>query len=62
LGLFLYKGIMSHVGVSMKSIIAIVMAALLFLISCVSTQNMTEEEREAIRKSNERYERMRGPG
>jgi cytochrome c556 len=53
---------MSHVGVSMKSIIAIVMAALLFLISCVSTQNMTEEEREAIRKSNERYERMRGPG
>jgi hypothetical protein len=37
------------------------LAALLFLISCASTKNLTPEEREAIQKSNERYERSKGP-
>jgi hypothetical protein len=46
---------------AVKSTIAVIMAALLFLISCASTQNMTPEEREAIRRSNERYERSKGP-
>jgi hypothetical protein len=45
----------------MKSFIAIIIASLLFLISCASTQNMTPEEREAIRKSNAKYEYMKGP-
>jgi hypothetical protein len=58
LGLFWQKEIMSHWEVAMKSVIATIMAALLFLISCASTQ--TAEEREAIRKSNARYEYMQG--
>jgi hypothetical protein len=45
---------------TVKSTLAIILAALLFLISCASTKNMTPEELEAIRKSNERYERSRG--
>jgi hypothetical protein len=45
----------------MKTVLSIWIAALLFLTACVNTQNMTPEEREAIRKSNERYERERGP-
>jgi hypothetical protein len=49
------------IEVDMKSMIAIMMAALLFLTSCASTKTMTPEELEAIRKSNERYERSRGP-
>jgi hypothetical protein len=52
---------MSHMEATVKATLAIIMAAVLFLISCASTQNMTPEEREAIRKSNERYERMKGP-
>lgn len=46
---------------AVKSMIAIILAALLFLISCASTKNMTPEELEAIRKSNERYEKSKGP-
>jgi hypothetical protein len=45
---------------TVKSTLAIIMAVLLLLISCASTKNMTPEELEAIRKSNERYERMQG--
>jgi hypothetical protein len=45
---------------TVESTLAIILAALLFLISCASTKNMTPEELEAIRKSNERYERSRG--
>ena len=45
----------------MKPILSILLSALLFLTSCASTQNMTPEEIEAIRKSNERYEMERGP-
>jgi PBP1b-binding outer membrane lipoprotein LpoB len=45
----------------MKSILAILTAALLFLTSCASTQNKTPEELEAIRKPNEKYERSKGP-
>jgi hypothetical protein len=52
---------MSHMEATVKSAFAIIMAALLFLISCASTQNMTPEELEAIRKSNENYRRMQGP-
>lgn len=44
----------------MRSVIAVIVA-LLLLISCASTKNMTAEEFEAIRKSNERYERSKGP-
>ena len=46
---------------AVKSTIAIIMAALLFLISCANSKNMTPEELEAIRKSNENYRRMQGP-
>ena len=46
---------------TVKATLAIIMGAVLFLISCASTQDMTPEYREAIRKSNERYERMKGP-
>jgi hypothetical protein len=46
---------------AVKSTIAIIMAALLFLISCASSKTMTPEELEAIRKSNENYRRMQGP-
>ena len=46
---------------AVKSTIAIIMAVLLFMISCASSKNMTPEELEAIRKSNERYESMKGP-
>ncbi len=45
----------------MKSTIAVIMAFLLFLASCASSKTMTPEELEAIRKSNERYERSKGP-
>jgi hypothetical protein len=45
----------------MRSVIAIIVTALLLLSSCTSTKNMTPEELEAIRKSNERYERSKGP-
>jgi hypothetical protein len=55
------KGLLSHLEVAMKSFTAILMAAVLFLINCASTQNMTAEEREAIRKSNAKYEYMKGP-
>lgn len=44
----------------MRSAIATIVA-LMFLISCASSKNMTPEELEAIRKSNERYERSKGP-
>jgi hypothetical protein len=44
----------------MRSAIAIIVA-LMFLISCASSKNLTPEEREAIQKSNERYERSKGP-
>lgn len=46
---------------TMKSALAIILAALLLLTGCASTQNRTPEELEAIRKSNERYERSKGP-
>jgi hypothetical protein len=52
---------MNPIEAEMKSTIAIILAAWLFLVSCANTQNMTPEELEAIRKSNERYERSRGP-
>jgi len=51
----------SHKEATVKSTLACIMAALLFLASCASTKNMTPEELEAIRKSNERYERSKGP-
>jgi predicted outer membrane protein len=46
---------------NVRSAIAIILAALLLLTSCASNKDMTPEEREAIRKSNERYERSKGP-
>jgi outer membrane lipoprotein-sorting protein len=45
----------------MKSTLAILIAALVFLTSCASDRPMTAEELEAYRKSNERYERSKGP-
>ena len=45
----------------MKSVLAIAIAALLFLSSCSGNKAMTPEELEAYRKSNERYERSKGP-
>jgi hypothetical protein len=59
--MFPKKGIMKHLEIAMKSFIAIIIAALLFLISCANTQNTTAGEREAIRRSNAKYEYMRGP-
>jgi len=52
---------LNQMETAVKSTIAIIMAALLLLISCASTKSMTPEELEAIRKSNERYERSKGP-
>jgi hypothetical protein len=46
---------------TMKSVLAIAIAALLFLSSCSGNKAMTPEELEAYRKSNERYERSKGP-
>jgi hypothetical protein len=45
----------------MKAICAIIAAALIIVSGCANTQNMTAEELEAIRQSNERYERSKGP-
>lgn len=45
----------------MKSVLAIALAALLFLMGCAGNRALTPEELEAIRKSNERYERSKGP-
>lgn len=45
----------------MKVIYAILAIALIILSGCANTQNMTAEELEAIRQSNERYERSKGP-
>ncbi len=45
----------------MKSAFAIALAALLFMTSCAGMRDLTPEEREAIRQSNERYERSKGP-
>lgn len=45
----------------MKLICAFLTAALLILGGCANTQNMTAEELDAIRQSNERYERSKGP-
>jgi hypothetical protein len=53
--------VLNQMEVAMKPAVAIIMAALLLLISCANTKNMTPEELEAIRKSNERYERSKGP-
>lgn len=47
--------------VIMKAIYAIIAAALIIVSGCANTQNMTPEELEAIRQSNERYERSKGP-
>jgi major membrane immunogen (membrane-anchored lipoprotein) len=46
---------------NVRSAIAFILAALLLLTSCASSKSMTPEELEAIRKSNERYERSKGP-
>jgi hypothetical protein len=46
---------------TMKSVIAITIVALVFLASCLSNKALTPEELEAYRKSNERYERSKGP-
>lgn len=46
---------------TMKSVLAITIVALLFLAGCLSNKAMTPEELEAYRKSNERYERSKGP-
>ncbi|MCU0560247.1 MAG: hypothetical protein MUD16_08640 [Desulfobacterales bacterium] len=45
----------------MKAICAILATALILLSGCANTRNMTPEELEAIRQSNERYERSKGP-
>ena len=46
----------------MKKIIALLMASMLFLFSVSCTKNLTEEEKEEYRKSNERFRRMQtGP-
>lgn len=45
----------------MKVICAILAIALLISSGCAGTRSMTAEELEAIRQSNERYERSRGP-
>ncbi len=52
---------LNQMETAVKSTIAIIMAALLLLISCASSKSMTPEDLEAIRKSNERYERSKGP-
>jgi len=46
---------------TMKSVLAITIVAILFLSSCSGNKAMTPEELEAYRKSNERYERSKGP-
>ena len=40
----------------MKKIIAFIMAAAFFLLSCAHQQNLTEEEKEAYRKAKRRYD------
>ena len=42
----------------MKHWILLLLSALVFLLSCANSQNITEQEREAIRRSNENYRRM----
>jgi hypothetical protein len=52
---------MDHMEAPMKSILAIMLAALLFVMGCAGDRALTPEELEAIKKSNERYERSKGP-
>ena len=40
----------------MKKLITLLLAGTLFLIGCAHQQNLTEEEKEAYRKANIRYE------
>lgn len=55
------NGKIRHLEVVMKSICTILIAALLLVSGCANTQNMSAEELDALRKSNERYERSKGP-
>ncbi len=40
---------------------SLLLLALLVIVGCANTSQMSAEEREAIRRSNEVYERSRGP-
>lgn len=45
----------------MKKCIVLLMAGILFLLSCSHSRNLTEEEREKYRKSNMRYKAGQTP-
>ena len=40
---------------TMKKIIALLLAGMLFLVGCTHWKNLTEEEKQAYRQSNGRY-------
>jgi hypothetical protein len=44
-----------------KKLIFLALAGVMLVSSCATTQNMSTEEREAIRRSNENYRRMQTP-
>jgi len=43
-------------GKKMKTLIALILAGALLLLGCANQQNLTDEEKEAYRKANMRYE------
>jgi len=45
----------------MKNWMMLAMAVVLFLLGCAGSPNMSPEQREVIRQSNENYRRMQTP-